>query len=53
MENYKNRYININKSQGMGPLHKRNLSSYDNTNNISKQLNYSNLITLYEIISSF
>ena len=44
MENYKNRYINNNKSQGIGPSHKRNLSSYDNTNNISRQLNYSNLI---------
>ena len=32
MENYKNKYININKSQGITPTHKRALSSYDNSN---------------------
>ena len=44
MENYKNRYINTNKSQGIVPSHKRALSSYDNSNNASRQLNYNNII---------
>ena len=44
MENYKNRYNNMNRSQGIGPSHKRALSSYDNSNSISRQLNYNNSI---------
>ena len=44
MENYKNRYVNTNKSQGIAPSHKRALSSYDNSNNVSRQLNYNNII---------
>ena len=42
MDNYKNRYFNINRSQAIGPSHKRSLSSYDNPNNISKYSNYNN-----------
>ena len=42
MENYKNRYININRSQGNVSNHKRALSSYDNSNNISTQFNNNN-----------
>ena len=42
MEVYKNRYMNINKNQGNTSTHKRALSSYDNSNNISKQFNYNN-----------
>ena len=42
MDNYKNKYININRSQGINSNHKRALSSYDNSNSLSKQLNYNN-----------
>ena len=44
MENYKNRYMNVNRSMGTGPSHKRALSSYDNSINISRQLNNNNPI---------
>ena len=43
MENYKNKYFNPNRSQGINSNHKRALSSYDNSNNsLSKQLNNNN-----------
>ena len=44
MENNKNKYNNMNRSQGIGPLHKRALSSYDNSNSISRKLNYNNSV---------
>jgi len=38
MESYKNHYININKSQGIVPSHKRALNSFDNSSNFSRLL---------------
>ena len=42
MENYKSKYINTNRSQGINANHKRALSSYDNSNSLSRQLNNNN-----------
>ena len=42
MENYKNHYININRSQGITTSHKRGHNSFDNSSNMNKIFNYNN-----------